>query len=182
MNIVDLTDEEKQMDLETRAVLKERVKESTRMGYNQRNVSLMLWLFGRYDHLLHEDVYRKLLEADSKDKTMKTKKGKTIKKRTKIRAVCINALMSETSSDADSIPIKLDCLSFALFTRFLSTFKKNVPRKRALDDISGGDEEGTENSTAVVDAQIRLSPSSYGAACSALSHLFTEAGISKELD
>ena len=180
MNIVDLTDEEKQMDLETRAVLKERVKESTRMGYNQRNVSLMLWLFGRYDHLLHEDVYRKMLEADSKDKTMKTKKGKTIKKRTKIRAVCINALMSVTSSDADSIPIKLDCLSFALFTRFLSTFKKNVPRKRALDDISGGDEEGTENSTAVVDAQIRLSPSSYGAACSALSHLFTEAGISKE--
>jgi len=180
MNIVDLTDEEKQMDLETRAVLKERVKESTRMGYNQRNVSLMLWLFGRYDHLLHEDVYRKMLEADSKDKTMKSKKGKTIKKRTKIRAVCINALMSVTLSDADSIPIKLDCLSFALFTRFLSTFKKNVARKRALDDISGGDEEGTENSTAVVDAQIRLSPSSYGAACSALSHLFTEVGISKE--
>ena len=33
------------MDLETTAVMKERVASSTRKGYESRNVAFMIWLF-----------------------------------------------------------------------------------------------------------------------------------------
>ena len=36
---------EQMMDLETAAVMKERVKDVTRNGYDGRNASFMLWLF-----------------------------------------------------------------------------------------------------------------------------------------
>jgi hypothetical protein len=45
---------EQLMNLKTAAVMKERVKAVTRMSYDGRNVTFMLWLFDgrRYDFLL----------------------------------------------------------------------------------------------------------------------------------
>ncbi len=71
-------------------------------------------------------------EADAKDKATKTMKGAESKKRTHLRAVCVEALSSMNPLDAESIPIKLSCLTFAVFTRFLMTFKENILTKRAF--------------------------------------------------
>lgn len=150
------------MDLETAAVMKERVASSTRKGYESRNVAFMIWLFDneQYHNLLEPHIFSEMVEAENKDCNTLTKKHTHSKKRFFLRAVCRLALTSMNPGVLTTIPIKLDILSFTIFTRFLSTFKKTVTK----DDS----------------ATIRLSPSSYDAACSALSHLFTESGISKE--
>jgi len=161
------------MDLETEAVMKERVASSTRKGYDGRNISLMIWLFDsngqQYHYLLEPHIFGKMVEAQHKDSNMLTKNRTHSKKRFYLRAVCRLALTSMNPGVASTIPIKLDILSFTIFTRFLSTFKKRVT-KRTSPEASTVDDSAT----------IRLSPSSYDAACSALSHLFTESGISKE--
>ena len=66
----------------------------------------------------------------------------------------------------------LESLSFRFFSRFLSTFKKKA-KKRTHE--CGDIVVDTDNET-----MIRLSPSSYDGACSALSHLFHECGIEKD--
>ena len=91
------------------------------------------------------------------------------KKRFFLRAVCRLALTSMNPGVLSTIPIKLDILLFKIFTRFLSTFKKTVT-KRKLPNATMVDDSAT----------IRLSQSSYDAASSTLSYLFTESGISKE--
>ena len=110
--------------------------------------------------ILEPHIFSKMVEAENKDCNTLTKKRTHSKKRFFLRAVCRLALTSMNPGVLSTIPIKLDILSFTIFTRFLSTFKKTVTK----DDS----------------ATIRLSASSYDAACSALSHLFTESGISKE--
>jgi hypothetical protein len=49
---------EQLMDLETAAVMKERMKVVTRISYDSKNVTFMLWLFDgrRYNFLLQEDL------------------------------------------------------------------------------------------------------------------------------
>ena len=161
------------MDLETAAVMKERVASSTRQGYEGRNVSLMIWLFdskGQYHYLLEPRILSKMVEAENKDSNTLNKNRTHSKKRFFLRAVCRLALTSMNPGVSSTIPIKLDILSFTIFTRFLSTFKKTVT-KRKLPDATMVDDSAT----------IRLSPSSYDAACSALSHLFTESGIRKKI-
>jgi hypothetical protein len=72
----------------------------------------------------------------------------------------------------ESIPIKLDQLTFTIFSRYLSTFKKKVKKKsRRGEVVRDGD---------VDEVEVRLSASSYESACSALSHLYTDAGLNKE--
>jgi hypothetical protein len=111
-----------------------------------------------------------MVEAENKDRKMLTKNHTRCKRRFFLRAVCRLALTSMNPGVMLTIPIKLECLSFVIFTRFLSTFKKRVTKRQS-----------PETSTTVDDsATIRLSPSSYDAASSALAHLFTESGISKE--
>ncbi len=161
------------MDCETAAVMKERVASSTRDGYDGRNVSFMIWLFDsneQYHNLLEPGILRKMVEAENKDSIMLTKNQTRSKRRFYLRSVCRLALTSMNPGVMLTIPIKLDCLSFVIFTRFLSTFKKSVTKRKS-----------PETSATVEDsATIRLSPSSYDGACSALAHLFTESGISKE--
>jgi hypothetical protein len=160
------------VDLETAAVMNERVASSTRQGYDGRNVSLMIWLFnsnGQYHNLLETHIFSKMVEAQHKDSNMLTKNRTRSKKRFYLRAVCRFALTSMNPGVLSPIPIKLDILSFEIFTRFLSTFKKRVTKRKSPDATTVDDS-----------ATIRLSSSSYDGACSALSHLFTESGISKE--
>jgi hypothetical protein len=121
------------MDLETEAVMKERVASSTRKGYDGRNISLMIWLFDsngqQYHYLLEPHIFGKMVEAQHKDSNMLTKNRTHSKKRFYLRAVCRLALTSMNPGVASTIPIKLDILSFTIFTRFLSTFKKRVTKR-----------------------------------------------------
>ena len=80
---------EQLMDRETDAVMKERVAASTRTGYDGRNVSFMVWLFDggeKYSHLFETSIYPKMEEAHANDKKRKTKSGRASKKRDYLRA------------------------------------------------------------------------------------------------
>jgi hypothetical protein len=171
------------MDLETAAVMLERVKESTREGYKSRNVSFMIWLFegNRYHDLISTEVLAKMNDADTKDKATTTKKSKRSKKRTHLRTVCAESLTSSHPSDPNSHPLNLGRLSFAIFSRYLTTFKKSV----AANKLQSASVEATEEEVDVKigeTATIRLASSSYSASCSALSYLFSELGISKDFN
>mmetsp|Transcript_53132 Transcript_53132/g.112917 ORF Transcript_53132/g.112917 Transcript_53132/m.112917 type:complete len:257 (-) Transcript_53132:345-1115(-) len=151
--------------------MKERVATSTCDGYEGRNISFMVWLFDmgkNYRHLFAPRIIPWMEAAHAKDKKRKTKKGYASKKRDHLRDACQAALQGIKPSDVTTIPVCLEQLDYRIFTRYLSTFKKKVKKRSAEGELV---REGKE---------IRLSPSSFEAACSALAHLFTESGISKE--
>ena len=57
---------EKQMDLETEAVMMERIAKSTRSGYDGRNITFMILLFDggeKYRHLLEPSIFSRIEEA-----------------------------------------------------------------------------------------------------------------------
>ena len=190
------------IDSETAAVMKERVATSTRGGYDSRNITFMIWLFDggvKYAHMLQPNIIDRMNEAHSLDKAVMTKKGRRSKKREHLRAVCRAALISINPSDTDTLPLNLERLSFQIFTRFLYTYKKKVQRRGGTagqsqsacnnnnnnnkddgDEESLVDEEEHTELPPVEGKLIRLSPSSYDGACSALAHLFTESGIGKD--
>ena len=172
-----------EMDRETDAVMRQRVADSTRGGYNSRNVSFMIWLFDsgeNYHHLLEPCILSKMEESHARDKARRTKKGKPCKLRDYLREACLQALLNIDPSDPESMPVQLEMLNFIVFTRYLSTFK------RLVNKTSAKKRKQTNEKDFVLDAgsgkveTIRLSPSSFDGACSALAHLFTECGIYKE--
>jgi hypothetical protein len=170
-------DWERRMDEETDAVMKERVKTSTREGYTSRNVTFMIWLFdsNKYHDLINADVLELMTSANRKDKDKRTKKGKPTKKRDELRGVCAKSLEEKEP------PIKVESLTFQIFSRYLTTFKKSVATKRKSPTVSEGTEAEEDGNVRISEkTTIRLASSSYSGACSALSYLFTEAGISKE--
>ena len=125
--------QDEEMDLETDAVMKQRVADSTRGGYNGRNVSFMIWLFDnddKYHHLLEPAIVPRLEEGHAKDKARRTKRGKPSVKRDYLREACLEALVNNDPTDPKSMPIKLESLEFRVFTRFLSTFKKQVKKRK----------------------------------------------------
>ena len=90
-------DWERRMDEETDAVMKERVKTSTREGYTSRNVTFMIWLFdsNKYHDLINANVLELMTSANRKDKDKRTKKGKPTKKRDELRAAwCVCQILS----------------------------------------------------------------------------------------
>ena len=155
---------------ETAAVLKERVAESTRGGYDSRIVSFMIWLFDN-DHrdLLQPCILRGMEVADAADKQKRTKRGRPSKKRDSLRQLCRDIIISIDPKQSHTLPIKLEELSVDVFTSYLNTFKKKVKR------TSGEDFGDTET-------EIRLKPSLIGGATSSLSHLFQESGIDKDVN
>jgi hypothetical protein len=155
---------EREIDNETAAIMKQRLGDKTRTGYERYNVSFMIWIFDsdqkKYHHLLLPTIIPIMQQAHMADKNTLTKAGQPSKQRTHLRTVCYDALHEINKKDATTIPVNLQLLSFAVFTRYLSTFKKI-----------------TADNT-----QVRLSASSYEAGCSALSHLFSESGIAKDVN
>ena len=128
--------EDKRLDNETAGVMQMRVAPSTRTGYLGRNVSFMVWIFDRrnkYLNLIEPSLLSKLLDAHNVDRSIKTKKGKRSKKREYLRRVCSNSLESIVQSDESTVPVKLEYLSFQIFSRYLGTFKKKV-KTRKRDD------------------------------------------------
>ena len=164
------------MDRETAAALKERVEKSTCGGCDGRNVSFMLWLFDSgemYQELLQPGVLEKMCDDYAKDTARRNKNGSPCKKRDYIRASCIETIGTIDPEIPQTLPVHLESLSFKVFSRYLSTFKKRV-KKRSLHP---GENVVIKTSE---DKLICLSSSSYDAACSALSHLFQESRIDKE--
>ena len=109
--------------------------------------------------------------AHVKDRVWRTKKGQPSKTRDSLRAVCRKALRSIDPEVVVTIPVKLEHLEFKIFARFLATFKKKVKKRNIQDNVVISESE----------VEIRLGPSSYDGACSALSHLYLESGLDKEI-
>jgi hypothetical protein len=154
--------EDERLDNETAGVMQMRVAPSTRTGYLGRNVSFMVWIFDRrnkYLNLIEPSLLSKLLDAHNVDRSIKTKKGKRSKKREYLRRVCSNSLESIVQSDESTVPVKLEYLSFQIFSRYLGTFKKRVKTKKPTATTA----DGTTNEMITIghgEAEIRLSSSS----------------------
>ena len=151
------------MDRKTDAVLKERVAESTRGGYDGRNVTFMTWLFDsgdKYQKLLEPGLLAKMHAGHAKDKARRTKKGRPCKLRDNLRLACFQAIAAIDKEVPQTVPVMLESLSFRFFSGFLSTFKKKEKKStlKCEDIVVDTDNE----------QMIRLSPSSYDGACSAL--------------
>ena len=155
---------------ETAAVMKERVTQSTRKGYDSRSVTFMIWLFDN-DHrnLIQAAILTEMGRVDKEDKSRKTRKGKKCKKRDCLRQCCGDVLKGIDPNQSHTLPVKLEKLTIQVFTAFLNTFKKKVKRG---SNKTFGDEE----------LEIRLKPSSFDGACSSLPHLFQESGIDKDVN
>jgi hypothetical protein len=108
-------------------------------------------------------------------RTRGQKKVNQRKKQDELRGVCAKSLAEKEP------PIKVESLTFTIFSRYLTTFKKTVATKRKSPTVSEGTEPEEDVNVRINEkTTIRLASSSYSGACSALSYLFTEAGISKE--
>ena len=161
-------------DTETKAILYGRVASSSRSSYDNRNVNFMLWLYDNRDRtptLLEPLLMPELDVADEEDKARRTAKGRPSTSRNSLRAACKLALGHIEPSDQTSHPIKLKELDFVVFSRFLATFKKRITRKRKTQEVV------MEGMSAIV----RLSHSSFDGACSALSHLYKDCGLDKDV-
>jgi len=161
-------------DAETKAILHGRVASSSRTSYDNRNINFMLWLYDNQDRtptLLEPLLVPELDLADEEDKARRTTRGRPSKSRTSLRNACKLALGRIEPSDQTSHPIKLKELDFVVFSRYLATFKKKITRKRKTQDVV------MEGMSAIV----RLSHSSFDGACSALSHLYHDCGLDKDV-
>ena len=129
MNTANISEdeEERQVDRETAAVLKEHVAESTRGGYDGQNVTFMTWLFDsgdKYQKLLEPGLLAKMHVGHAKDKAQRTKKGRPCKLRDNLRLACFQAIAAIDKEVAQTVPVMLQSLSF----RFSQGF--NLPLRR----------------------------------------------------
>ena len=159
-------------DQETADVMKERIAESSRAGYIRRNITWVIWLLDNPSchHLLEPSKLASMKTAEALDKATLTKAGQPSKARKNLRNLCRKILDEVNPAVPASLPVKLEHLTFTIFSRFLTTFKKTVTRKKRTAGSMVVDEEEVE---------IRLSIASYDGACSALSHLYLESGLDK---
>ena len=107
--------------------------------------------------------------AHEKDRARKTKAGHPSKLRDALRAVCRSWLKEIAPNDPETHPVELGVLTFKIFTRYLEMFKKRVKNSRLCSETKG------------VTVMIRLGASAFDAVCSALSHLYHEGGLDKEV-
>ena len=153
-------------DTETRQIMQSRVNPSVREKYESQNIKFMLWLFDSHnDHrqFLAPALLEALPAAHEKDLERRTESGAPSKKRDHVRDTCRAWLQQVDSQRPDTYPIKLKELTYTVYARYLNTFKKRVKKR----DAEGGF------------VLVRLSPSAFDGAISALSHLFTECGLAK---
>mmetsp|Transcript_22160 Transcript_22160/g.36232 ORF Transcript_22160/g.36232 Transcript_22160/m.36232 type:complete len:212 (-) Transcript_22160:389-1024(-) len=157
-----LDDEE--LDQDTKDVLDARITPGTRKGYIGSSVAFMLWAFdseNKYGDIFTPSTLEELKAAHQKDKERRTTKGKPNKSRDNIRSKCKELLGAITKGDESTFPIKLENITFCMFSRFLGSLRKVTKGKNSNE----GDK-----------VIVRLKLSSYEAYCSALAYLFTECG------
>ena len=154
-------------NLETVAVMKERVAQSTRKGYDSIRIPFMIWLFdNNHRNIIKPAILKEMERVDKDDKSRRTQKGRKCKKKDYLRERCGDILKAINLIQSHTLPIKLEELTIQVFTVYWKTFKKKV--KRGSNKAFGNEE-----------VEIRLKPTSFDGACSSLSHLFQESGVDK---
>jgi hypothetical protein len=114
-----------------------------------------------HNNLLQEELLVNMVAAHAKDEASVTTKGKKSKTRNFLRKTCRDAIHGIIVGDVTTFPIKLEEISFAVISQYLSTFLKQG--------------KGT-------DAMVRLTTSAFDGARSALAHLYTEAGVDQNVN
>lgn len=138
----------------------------------------MIWLFDnhqKYPNLLESNLYYALLNNDRIDKTEFTRGGRPSKARRYVQNKFCEALYNIKPGVEESILVRLEHLSFRIFSSFLSTFKKKVKRRDCEQGEQYQERPDVEN-----EVEVRLGASTYDGICSALSHLYHDSGYNKE--
>ena len=153
-------------DAETRRIMQNRVVTSARDQYEGQNIRFILWIFDdkdHYGHILAPALLAALTTEVERDRARRTERGAPSKKRDYARALIRKWLKNIDADLPKTHPILLKDLTYTIYSRYLNTFKKSVRTRNA----EGGQTE------------IRLSPSAFDGALSALSHLYTGCGLDK---
>ena len=150
-------------DAETADILQGRIADRSRSNYEGGSIKFMLWLHdsGSHANLLSPQLLDRMKSAHLEDQQRRTKKGKPSTSRSSIRAVARASIRGIVTEDTETHPIILTNLTFVVFSRYLSTFKKTI-KQRDRSPI------------------IRLSRASFDGAFSALSFIFLECGVQKD--
>ena len=170
INKVDI--DKQRIENDTEAVMKQRVTKSTRESYKSRKITFIIWLFdqhNKYPILLQPTMYYMMQTKNLEDISRMTKQGKQSKSRHGIRSVYLEAIRTIKPYAQASISVKLEHLTFTLFSRFLSIARKNL--KRGIQEQVKVKNQSVE---------VRLNASTYEGACSALLHLYHDLGKNKK--
>jgi hypothetical protein len=114
----------------TKNVLNSRIADGSRGNYDGANVKFFIWLYEFNNSMHHnllqlqEELIVNMVAAHAKDEASVTKRGKKSKTRNFLRKTCFDAIHGIVVSDATTFPIKLEEISFAVISQYLSTFLK----------------------------------------------------------
>ena len=112
--------------------MNQRVVKSTRESYERSNITFILWMFDHHKKslsLLQHRLYNLMKTKNLEDISQITTQGKWSKSRHGIWACCHEALQTIKPDVQSSIPVKLEHLTFTVFSRFLSTSKKTLKKR-----------------------------------------------------
>ena len=153
-------------DAETANILQGRIADRSRSIYESGSVKFMVWLHdtaSSHPNILSPQLLDRMKSAHLEDQQRQTKGGKPSTSRSSIRAAARASIHGIVAEDTETHPLNFADLTFLVFSRYLSTFKKAIK------------ERGEDSPT------IRLSKASFDGACSALSFLFHECGVRRDV-
>lgn len=172
---------EDQITADTCSVIHSRVSDRSCGNYASYNARLILWMFddNANCHVIHQNLMPKLLEPHAADTTSLTSDAHPTKLRSSIRSVIKACLENIDGADPATHPLYLDQLSMELMTKYFYTFKKayhraNVGGEEVIRPGAGDDDQET--------IFVRLHPLSYDGVTSALSCLFTDCKIARDVN
>jgi hypothetical protein len=154
-----------EIETDTKNVLNSQIADGSHGNYDGANVKFLIWLYkfnnSMHHNLLQEELLCHMVAAHAKDEASVTTKGKKSKTRNFLRKTCRDAVHGIVVVDVTTFPIKLEEISFAVISQYLSTFLKQGKG---------------------MDAMVRLTMSAFDGARSALAHLYTEAGVDQNVN
>ena len=111
--------------------------DGSRGNYDGANVKFFIWLYefnnGMHHNLLQEELLVNMVAAHAKDKASVAAKGKKSKARNFLRKTCRDSIHVIVAGDITTFPIKLEEISFAVISQYLSTFLKQGKGTDAMD-------------------------------------------------
>ena len=131
----------------------------------------ILWLFDNREHyskLKQPPLFNERAPQQECDKERRTQADKPSKKRDYVRAICRQWLRVIKPSSPETHWIRLADLDIQVYGRYLNAFKKRV-----VKHSNGG--------AAAAFVMIRLSQSAFEPATLALTYLYTECGLDKQV-
>ena len=127
INEIDIDNQ--QIEIETGSVMNQRVAKPTRESYERGNITFIICRFDHHNKQpsLIQPMHYNIMKTNKFEhiSQMKTQ-SKQSKLRHNIRAVWHEALQTIKTDVQAPIPIKLEHLTFTIFSRVLSTYKKKL--------------------------------------------------------